>query len=271
MAEPPSVVSFLSDYGTRDEFVGVCKAVMMRLAAGVVIVDVTHDVAPFDVRAGSLTLARAAQYLPPGVILAVIDPTVGTARRAIAVEVETGFLVGPDNGLLAPAVAMLGGASRAVSLTNTDYHIEAAGPTFAGRDIFAPAAATLATGVELFDLGDPIDVHGLMPSILPLTRPHGDGIGGEVLWIDRFGNAQLNVEPDELSQLGFSVGAAIEVKVRDQTRLARWVDTFADARPAELVALVDSYGLIALALNQASAAEALHLQANTPVNLSPPS
>jgi S-adenosyl-L-methionine hydrolase (adenosine-forming) len=267
MAETPSVICFLSDYGTRDEFVGVCKAVLTRLAPGVTVIDVSHEIAAFDVRAGSLTLARAAQYLPPGVILAVVDPTVGTARRAIAVEVETGFLVGPDNGLLAPAVAMLGGASRAVSLTNTDFHIEAAGPTFAGRDIFAPAAASLATGTELFDLGEPIDIHGLMPSILPLTRPVPGGLAAEVLWIDRYGNAQLNVEPDELRQLGLEPGDPLTVTVRQQARSARWVHTYADAGPSELVALVDSYGLVSLALNQASAAEALTVHANTPVTL----
>src|SRR5581483_5691011 len=108
----PPFVSFLSDYGLADEFVGVCKAVVLRAAPSARLIDITHGIPPFDVRAGALALARAVQYLPPGVVLAVVDPGVGADRRAVAVEVESGFLVGPDNGLLAPAVAMLGGAGR---------------------------------------------------------------------------------------------------------------------------------------------------------------
>jgi S-adenosylmethionine hydrolase len=125
-SEPP-IVSFLSDYGLTDEFVGVCKAVVLRAAPTAQIIDVTHGIPAYDVRGGALALARSVQYLPPGVVLAVVDPGVGTDRRAVAVEVETGFLVGPDNGLLAPAVAMLGGATRAVSLTNPEYQLEAPG------------------------------------------------------------------------------------------------------------------------------------------------
>jgi S-adenosylmethionine hydrolase len=131
-------VSFLTDYGTRDEFVGVVKSVIRDLAPHVAVVDLTHEIPPFDVRAGSLALARCIGYVPAGVVLAVVDPGVGTDRRAVAVEVAggAGVMIGPDNGLLAPAVAMAGGASRAVVLTNPDYQLEAAGTTFAGRDVF---------------------------------------------------------------------------------------------------------------------------------------
>jgi len=145
----PPFVSFLSDYGLTDEFVGVCKAVVLRAAPSARVIDITHGIPPFDVRAGALALARAVQYLPPGVVLAVVDPGVGTDRRAVAVEVETGFLVGPDNGLLAPAVAMLGGARRAVSLCNPEYQLEAPGATFAGRDVFATAAGYLSADTPL--------------------------------------------------------------------------------------------------------------------------
>ncbi|HET7718313.1 MAG TPA: SAM-dependent chlorinase/fluorinase, partial [Acidimicrobiales bacterium] len=129
-------ITFLSDYGLRDEFVGVVKGVLRTLAPHATVLDLTHEVPVHDVRAGALTLARSVQYLPPGVVLAVVDPGVGSDRRAVAVEVgdeQTAVLVGPDNGLLAPAVAMVGGARRAVSLTNTDLHLPAPGPTFAGR------------------------------------------------------------------------------------------------------------------------------------------
>src|SRR3954468_16547693 len=149
-------ISFLSDYGLTDEFVGVCKAVIRRVAPHVTVLDVCHEIPPHDVRAGSLALARAAQYLPTGVVLAVVDPGVGGERRAVAVEGADGeaYFVGPDNGLLASAVAMTGGAQRAVSLTNDEYQFPAPGPTFAGRDIFAPAAAYLCAGVDVAELGE---------------------------------------------------------------------------------------------------------------------
>src|SRR4051794_16725121 len=152
-------VTFLSDYGLADEFVGVVKSVIRSIAPAVTVIDLTHDIDPHDVRGGGLALARSAQYLVPGVVLAVVDPGVGTPRRAIAIEVGDGqsVLVGPDNGLLAPAVAMVGGADRAVVLDNTDHHLPAPGPTFAGRDVFAPAAAQLCLGVDLLELGTPVD------------------------------------------------------------------------------------------------------------------
>ncbi|MGZ4757759.1 MAG: SAM hydrolase/SAM-dependent halogenase family protein, partial [Acidimicrobiales bacterium] len=149
MASRYDTISFLSDYGLDDEFVGVVKSVIRSIAPEAAVVDITHQVPPHDIRAGGLTLARSAGYLCPGVVLAIVDPAVGTERRAVAVEVGDGVsvLLGPDNGLLAPAVSMVGGATRAVELTNTEHHLAAPGPTFAGRDIFAPAAALLCNGV----------------------------------------------------------------------------------------------------------------------------
>src|SRR5215210_9357243 len=132
MADRRDTISFLSDYGTADEFVGVVKSVVRGIAPHATVIDLTHEVPAHDVRAGSLTLARAIQYVAPGVVLAVVDPGVGTERKAVAVEVAggEGVLVGPDNGLLAPAVAMAGGAERAVTLTVEDYHLPSPGPTF---------------------------------------------------------------------------------------------------------------------------------------------
>jgi S-adenosylmethionine hydrolase len=245
-----SCVSFLSDYGRDDEFVGVCHAVMLDIAPRARIVDITHDVPAFDIRAGALALVRSIQYLPEGVVLAIVDPGVGTERRCIAVEVEHGFLVGPDNGLLAPAVAMLGGPQRVVELTNTDYQLPAPGPTFAGRDVMAPAAAHLVAGVPITVLGDEVDVSSLAPGMLPLPQTEEDGrIVGEVLWVDRFGNGQLNIAPEMLADAGARVGSSIEVRLGESGRRARWVRTFADAKPSELVLLVDSYGMCTLALD----------------------
>ena len=166
MGRRHDTISFLSDYGIDDEFVGVVHSVLRSIAPHAVIVDVTHGIAAHDVRAGGLALARSAQYLCPGVVLAVVDPGVGTDRRAVAVEVGDGesVLVGPDNGLLAPAVAMVGGADRAVSLTDLTWHLPTPGSTFDGRDVFAPVAAHLATGVDLAELGDQIQPAGLFPA-----------------------------------------------------------------------------------------------------------
>lgn len=271
-------VSFLSDYGHADEFVGVCKSVMLSLVPDLRIIDITHDLPPQDVRAGALTLVRAAQYLPDGgIVLAVVDPGVGTDRRLVAVDVEHGILLGPDNGLLAPAVAILGGARRAVSLTNTEHHLPAPGPTFAGRDILSPAAAHLAAGVDLSELGEEIDPAGLVPGLVSLPRHDAGGaILGEVWWIDRFGNCQLNIDPDELRAHGAEPGAAIEVRFSsavsadEQARSVRWVDTYADAKPSELVLLVDSYGLTALALDRGSAAAECKLRPGAAVTVVPP-
>ena len=265
-------VSFLSDYGLADEFVGVVKAVIRAIAPGATVIDVTHQVPAHDVRAGGLVLARTIQYLPAGVVLAVVDPGVATERRAIAVEVgdptdpDSGtrsVLVGPDNGLLAPAVALAGGARRAVALTNTDLHLPAPGPTFAGRDIFAPAAAYLCAGVELDELGDPVDPSSLLPGILPLSRLENGGVEAEVLWVDHFGNVQLNVDPDEIEEMG----SPVVLKMGERSRTAVRARSYAELAPGQVGLLVDSYGLVAVALDQRSAAEELRLAAGDPVRI----
>ena len=265
-------VAFLSDYGTVDEFVGVCKGVMLSGAPELRVLDLTHDIPPHDVRAGGLALVRAVQYLPEGtVVLAVVDPGVGTDRRLVAVECEHATFVGPDNGLLASAVAMLGGAQTVVSLTNAEFHLPAPGPTFAGRDVLAPAAAALASGTPIGDLGEPVDPAGLVPGILGLPNVTESGaIDAEVWWVDRFGNVQLNVGPEELVAFGVAPGGLLEVRMGDRAKSARWVHTYADAKPSELVVVVDSYGLCSLALDRTSAAAEYGLRAGSPVTLVPP-
>jgi S-adenosyl-L-methionine hydrolase (adenosine-forming) len=260
-------ISFLSDYGLVDEFVGVCKAVIRRIAPEVSVIDICHEIPPHDVRAGSLALARSAQYLPAGVVLGVVDPGVGSERRAVAVEGAEGeaIFVGPDNGLLASAMAMTGGAQRAVALTNDEYHLPAPGPTFAGRDIFAPAAAYLCAGVELDELGEPIDPLSLLPGILPLTRDDNGKLIGEVLWVDHFGNVQLNVDPEELAPMGDTV----TLRFNDQTRTAKRALTYSDLGPGQIGLVVDSYGLVSVALAQRSAADELRLHPPTEISLEP--
>ena len=246
---------------------------MLDIAPDLRIVDVTHDVPAFDVRAGALALVRAIQYLPEGVVLAVVDPGVGTDRRCVAVEVENAALVGPDNGLLAPAVAMLGGPRRVIEITALEYQLPAPGPTFAGRDVMAPAAAHLASGVPIDALGPEIDPVLLTPALIPLPNEAGEGrIVGEVLWVDHYGNCQLNVAPEQLEAAGARPGDPLEITVTDPGgietgRRARWVRAFGDAKPSELVVLIDSYGMCTIALDRRSAATELGVRASSPVTL----
>ena len=269
MGAPFDTITFLSDYGTGDEFVGVVKSVIRSIAPHVTVIDLTHDIPAYDVRAGGLTLGRSAQYLCPGVVLAVVDTGVGTERRGIAVEVGGGqsYLVGPDNGLLAGAVAMSGGATAAVELTSTAHQLAAPGPTFAGRDVFAPAAAHLCLGVPLADLGEPIDPLSLLPGLLPLSREEDGALVAEVLWVDRFGNCQLNVDPDEVA----AFGPRVQIRWRDDVRTAERATTYQGIAPGQVGLVVDSYGMLAVCLGKRSAAEELGMPVGTEVTLSAPS
>ena len=260
-------VSLLTDYGLVDEFVGVVKAVIRDIAPHVHMIDLTHQVPPFDVRAGSLALARCISYIPSGVILAVVDPGVGTARKAIAVEVADGegVLVGPDNGLLAPAVAMAGGSGRAVLLTNDDYHLQSHGATFAGRDVFAPVTGHLCNGVDLAELGELVDADELLPGMVPLPRQEAEGLIGEVLWVDHFGNCQLNIGPQDIADWATQV----HVFFGDSQRVATRQHTFADVGTGAVGLVVDSCGMLALVLDQRSAAVELGIGAGDQVTLAP--
>ena len=268
-------ISFLSDYGTDDEFVGVVASVIRELAPHVTVIDLTHGIAPFDVRAGSLALARSIGYVASGVVMAVVDPGVGSTRRAIAVEVAggEGVLIGPDNGLLAPAVAMAGGAGRAVELNNPEHRLEAPGATFDGRDVFAPAAAALCNGVDLLELGDEVDADLLVPGVVPLPQIDDSTVIAQALWTDRFGNVQLNVGPDDIPT---AFGDIVEVRCSaptdptgGTTRAARRVGSFSDVASGAVGVVVDSNGMLALVMDQRSAAEELGLADGDQVVITP--
>lgn len=259
-------ISFLTDYGLADEFVGVCKGVLHQLAPSSAVIDITHNIAPHDVRAGSLALVRSIQYLPDGIVLAIVDPGVGTARRAIAIEAGDMTLVGPDNGLLAPAVAMLGGARRAVSLTNEEHHLAAPGATFAGRDIFSPVAARLAAGLPFDALGEPVDPAILTPGIVPLSRVADDqlSIHAEALWVDVFGNVQLNIGPDDVA----AFGDVLALAWNNTTRTVRVVRAYGDITGGQVGLVIDSYGLLSVAVDRANASRELGLGAGSAVSIS---
>ena len=266
-------VSFLSDYGTTDEFVGVVHSVIRDMAPHTRVVDLTHGVPPFDVRAGSLALARCIGYVASGVVLAVVDPGVATDRRAVAIEVADGegVLVGPDNGLLAPAVAMAGGAGRCVELTDTSYHLPAPGATFAGRDVFAPVAAHLCNGVDLLDLGEAVDPDLLLPGVVTLPQSDDERVIAQVLWVDRYGNAQLNVGPEDLpAAFGDRVVLRFSAPTDPTggtTRTATRAVSFGELAGGAVGLVLDSSGLLAVAMDQRSAADELGIDVGDQVTM----
>ena len=263
-------ISFLSDYGLRDEFVGIVKGVIADIAPHARVIDLTHEIPPFDVRAGSLALARCISYVPSGIVLAVVDPGVGTARRGVAVTVGDGrgILIGPDNGLLSMGTALAGGADEAVVLSNPEYQLEAPGATFAGRDIFAPAAAHLCNGVSLRELGDPVDPNLLLPGVVPLSRTEGDEVIAEVTWVDRYGNCQLNVGPDDVASLGTRISLGLTSATGERSsRAANVVRNFTDIGGG-VGLVIDSFGMLAICVDRGSAADDLSIAVGDAVRLS---
>ena len=261
-------LTFLTDYGLDDGFVAACKGVAVRIAPAVQLIDITHLVQPGDVRRGAAVLAQTVGYLPPAVHVGVVDPGVGTTRRAIAVQAGHSILVGPDNGLLSWAVSALGGASRAVQLTNGDLWLHPVSATFHGRDIFMPVGAHLAAGADLAQAGDEIDVADLVALPAPTSRVHDGEAEGEVMSVDRFGNVQLSIPAADAGMLGIGVGTPLIVRAGRRQLTIPFTDTFAAVAPGEIVAFTDSAGLISLAVNAGDAAQELGLPPGAHVRLS---
>jgi S-adenosylmethionine hydrolase len=267
-------VFLLTDYGLADEFAGVVRAVVARHAPGVPIIDLTHGVTPFDVRAGALALVRAVPHLGPGVVMAVVDPGVGTRRRAVALSVAPDtssdaprHFVGPDNGLLLWAVDVLGGVDRAVEIGSssaTSVSEMSTGPTFDGRDVFAPAAARLFQGASLTDLGPELDPAGLVRLTAPRMVVSPDGLEVEVLWVDGFGNVQLAAEARDLASA--ALGTVLEV-VADAVHRVRSVPAFAALAPGELGLIVDANGRLSVVCDRYSAATVLGVQSGDVVTV----
>jgi S-adenosylmethionine hydrolase len=261
-------ISFLSDFGSQDEFVGVVHGVLAKLAPDSRVIDVGHGFRPGNIKSAALALTRAVQYLPEGVCLAVVDPGVGTARRAIAAETRWGVFVGPDNGLLSPAVAMVGGSSRIISIENPEVMIPSPGETFHGRDVFAPAAAVIASGeASIEDLGPKIPDSDVVPLLLPLTETKGSLVNGEAWWIDQFGNVQTNIGPEDLSGLGVAPGQTVTVKVGSTIHPVPWVTSYGDVAEGDVLIHVDSVGLLAFAVRGGRADEALSLAEGVSISM----
>jgi S-adenosyl-L-methionine hydrolase (adenosine-forming) len=260
-------LSFLTDYGLEDGFVAACHGAAARIAPAARVIDITHLVPPGDVRRGAAVLAQTVGYLPPAVHVAVVDPGVGTVRRAIAVAAGDSILVGPDNGLLSWAIAALGGASLAVQLTNGELWLHPVSATFHGRDIFMPVAAHLAAGTALTGAGDEISITDLVELPAPTSRVQDGEAEGEVMSVDRFGNVQLSIPAADAGLLGIGIGSPVVVRCGRRQLTVPYLDTFAAGAPGEIVAFTDSAGLISLAINAGDAAQQLGLPPGAHVRL----
>ncbi|MBW3664814.1 MAG: SAM-dependent chlorinase/fluorinase [Actinobacteria bacterium] len=256
------VVTFLSDFGRRDIFVGVCHGVLARGAPHARVIDLTHEVPAHDVLTGALLLARAVAHLPSAVHLAVVDPGVGTDRRGIALAVARGdVLVGPDNGLLLPATDELGGVIEAYGLPAN----RTASATFDGRDVFAPAAARIASGKQLAELGPPIT--DLKTVTVPVAEVEEASVHCRVLLVDRFGNCQLSATPADAAAAGLP--DVMSVTTPRAEHRAHRVRAFGDLEPHHLGLIEDSDGQLALVLPRAAAAAELGIEPGDRIVLRP--
>lgn len=255
-------ITFLSDFGLRDDFVGTCHGVIARIAPAATIIDITHGIEPQAVLQGALVLANTIPYMPEGVHLAVVDPGVGSDRRALAVRDTSGRVyVGPDNGLLVPAAEKQGGVADAWQLNNPQYMLDPVSKTFHGRDVFAPAAAHLAVGLDPAELGPPVEPGSLARLELPEPQVGGSRIGATVLYVDRYGNVQLNLSRADLQRAGVVPGRRVELDLGVDRYYAIAARAFADARPGDIILYEDSYENIAVAITDGNAAEMFGLRA----------
>jgi S-adenosylmethionine hydrolase len=265
-------IVFLSDLGLRDEFVGVCHSVIARIAPGTTVIDLTHGVPPQDVVLGAILLAESLPFGPPdAVILAVVDPGVGTGRKAIAVETASDLLlVGPDNGLLSLAWESLGGATRAFEINSPKVVLTPVSHVFHGRDVFAPAAAALAGGLSIEDLGPPVDVASLERIQVPEPDVDDGRIRCQVLDVDRVGHIQLNVRPEHLQKSGLEQAPKLLLNSTSATASARRVETYGEVGVGEYGVLADAWGWLSIMRFEANAAGELGVREGDPIWIATP-
>lgn len=265
------IVSLLTDYGHEDDFVGVVHGVIARIAPEARVIDISHGMPHYGVQRGALVLARSLPYLPAGVHVAVVDPQVGTERRALALRCaeEERLLVGPDNGVLSLAWERFGGVVEAVDITRSPHRLEPVSATFHGRDLFAPVAAHLAAGAELANAGEAVEPDSLRRLELPEARVEHGTLVAHVLSLDRFGNAALNVGHEELAGTGLTLGSTVELEAGHEWREATFTQTFADVGDGALLVYEDAYRSLAVAINRGNAAKELGLGPGAEVRLRP--
>ena len=271
MSPGPPFITFLSDYGVSDDFVGVCHGVIASVCPQARVIDVTHGIPRHDVRAGAVVLDEALPYMPRGVHLAIVDPGVGGRRRAVALRLgDERLMVGPDNGLLWPAAHRCGGIVQAVDIGQSPFRLEPVSATFHGRDIFAPVAARLASGAPLADAGEQCDPAALVTLELPRPRIDGDWLLAHVLYIDRFGNLELDAGRDAGARLELEPGDQLTLRAGSRSYECPFVATFSDVDPGQLLVYEDSYGRLAVAVRDGSAAEHLDTEADAEIRIGRP-
>lgn len=258
------MITFLSDYGLEDDFVGVCHGVIAMLCPEARVIDLTHGIPRQDIRAGALSLAGALPFTPIGVHLAVVDPDVGARRRAVALRLaDERVLVGPDNGLLWLACGQAGGVVEAVEVAHSPLRLQPVSATFHGRDIFAPVAARLAGGTPLGAAGQPLDPAELVRLDLPVARAQDGWLVCHALYVDRYGNVALDAGHDDLEAAGLRLGRSVELRdAAGATHTCVFARTFAEVSPGELLVYEDAYRRLAVAVSHGDASQVLGLRAD---------
>ena len=258
------IITLTTDFGLRDPYVAEMKAAILSICPSAALVDVTHEVAPFNVRMGAYVLASAAPYFPKGTVhVAVVDPGVGTQRRALLIQTRQGFFIGPDNGLLVLA-AEKQGITAIHEITNPKVMLPKVSSTFHGRDVFAPAAAHLTNGVAPTEFGIKIQDF-VKPQFTKVTK--GEGVVTcEVLHVDNFGNVITNIREQESE--GFKTGDFVNVELRDFKLRLKLVKAYGETKPQEPLALIGSHGYLEIALNQGNAAKMLQVRLGDTVKFS---
>ena len=250
------ILSFASDFGISDGSVGIVKGVINRIDPSIKVNDISHGIPPQNIKYGSLLLMRAIQYIPQGVLLAVVDPGVGTDRKPVAIETDWGVMIGPDNGLLNLACATVGGAKKAYLLENENWIIPSDGNTFHARDIFSPFAAGIASNqLDIKVCGEEVDLMNLQQYLIPLTEKKEDEVKGEILWIDHYGNCQTNISPDELADLGKNIGDVLSVNIQNQEIKMTWSETYQSDGVNQVGLITDSWGMISIFAKNNNASE----------------
>jgi S-adenosylmethionine hydrolase len=259
----PGIITLTTDFGLRDPYVAEMKAVVLSLHPEAKIVDVSHDIAKFDIRMGAYTLACAARYFPKGTIhVAVVDPCVGTKRRSIIIQTKRAYYVGPDNGLLVPAASQQG-IGHAYEITNRELMLPTTSNTFHGRDVFAPAAAHLANGTESNIFGP--EIHEITMPRYAKTVRRKNTLRGEVLHIDDFGNIITGIREEELASA--KTAKKVKIKLGNRKLELNRCRTYADAQARNPVALVGSHGFLEISINSGNAARMLRAKSGDKVTL----
>jgi S-adenosylmethionine hydrolase len=264
-------ITFLSDYGLADEFVGVVHAVIARICPDAPVIDLGHGIPRHDALAGGLVLARSLPFAPAGVHLAVVDPEVGARRRAIALRTvdEDRLLVGPDNGLLLPAAERFGGVLEAVEISASPWRLEPVSATFHGRDVFAPVAARLAAGEPLAEAGTPLEPGELVALAVPVAEVSDEGVRTVVTGVDGFGNVVLAGAQADLGAAGLTLGQPVAVRTGGRRVAAVVARTFADVERGRAMVYEDAGGALAVAVNGGDAASLLGIRSGDEVRLEP--